>query len=234
MAAEVLRQDLARKGYGSSAFQPVDLRVRTWYNPTLRVIVGYAPALFAMVMGLPGTLVMATLAQEKEHGTMEQLIATPISRTELLVGKLIPYLLSGLVSVLICTGIVVYWFRVPFRGSILVFMLLSADFLLATIGFGLLLSVFVETQQAAQILGHTMFTIPTMFLSGIFVPISSMNPVMQVGAYVFPSTHYVIIARQLFLKGWGTAQLWPYAIALLMMGLFFVAITVMLFRKKMR
>ena len=234
MAADVLRQDLERMGYGSLDFQPIDLRVRTWYNPTLRTIVGYAPALLAVVMGMPGTLTAMMLAREKEHGTLEQLITTPIGRTELLVGKLVPYLLSGLVSVLFCAAIIVYWFRVPFRGSLLTFMFLSADFLVATLSIGLLMSVFLKTQQAAQLLSPLVFTLPAFFLSGIFIPISSMNPLMQTVAYVLPSTHYVVIARQTFLKGWGLAQLWPHAVALLVIGLVTMALAVGLFRKKLK
>ncbi|MBU0705528.1 MAG: ABC transporter permease, partial [Chloroflexi bacterium] len=209
MAAEILRRDMTQIGYGDLSFQPVDLRIRTWYNPTLRAIVGYAPALLAVVMGMPGTMAAMTLAREKEHGTLEQLVATPIGRAELLVGKLVPYLLSGLVSVLLCTALIVYWFRVPFRGNIFIFLLLSTDFLLATLSIGLLMSVFIKTQQAAQLLAPLVFTIPAFFLSGIFIPLSSMNPLVRSITYVLPSTHYVAIARQLFLKGWGLAQLWP-------------------------
>lgn len=234
IAADVLRRDMARMGYGPLNFQPVDLRIRAWYNPTLRAIVGYAPALLAVVMGMPGTLTAMMLAREKEHGTLEQLIVTPISRAELLVGKLIPYLLSGLVSVLLCAAIIVYWFRVPFRGNVLTFLLLSADFLLATLSIGLLMSVFIKTQQAAQLLAPLVFTLPAFFLSGIFIPLSSMNSLVRTVAYVLPSTHYVIIARQVFLKGWGLDQLWPYAVALLVMGLFLMMLSIGLFQKKLR
>jgi ABC-2 type transport system permease protein len=174
------------------------------------------------------------LAREKEHGTLVQLIVTPISRAELLVGKLIPYLLSGLVSVLFCAAIIVYWFRVPFRGNVLTFLLLSADFLLATLSIGLLMSVFIKTQQAAQLLAPLVFTLPAFFLSGIFIPLSSMNSLVRTVAYVLPSTHYVIIARQVFLKGWGLDQLWPYAVALLVMGLFLMMLSIGLFQKKLR
>ena len=233
MAAEILRHDMAQIGYSDLSFQPVDLRIRTWYNPTLRAIVGYAPALLAVVMGMPGTMAAMTLAREKEHGTLEQLVATPIGRAELLVGKLVPYLLSGLVSVLLCTALIIYWFQVPFRGNIFIFLLLSADFLLATLSIGLLMSVFIKTQQAAQLLAPLVFTIPAFFLSGIFIPLSSMNPLVRSMTYVLPSTHYVAIARQLFLKGWGLAQLWPYAAALLAIGLSLTALAIGLFQKKL-
>ena len=234
MAEEILREDLERMGYGELQFQPIDLRVRTWYNPTLRAIVGYAPALLGIVMGVPGILATMTLAKEKEHGTLEQLITTPISRGELLVGKLVPYMLSGLASVLFCVALIVYWFRVPFRGSLTIFMLLSADFLLATLGIGLLMSVFIKTQQAAQLVALLVFFFPGMFLSGIFIPLSSMEPLMRMEAYAIPTTHYVVIGRQVFLKAWGLIQLWPFAVALLLIGVIALALAVSLFQKKLR
>ncbi len=233
-AAELLRRDLERMGYGAPPLQPIDLRVRTWYNPTLRPLVGYAPALLAVVMGMPGLLATLTLAREKEHGTLEQLVATPVGRAELMVGKLIPYLLSGLVSVLLCVALIVYWFDVPFRGNLLTFLLLSAAFLLAILGLGLLMSVFIKTQQAAQIVALLVFFFPGFFLSGVFIPLSSMEPLMRLEAYSIPTTHYVIIARQVFLKSWGLAQLWPYAVALTGMGLFLTGLAVGLFRKKIQ
>lgn len=233
MAAEVLQQDLARQSSGSLPFQPIDLRIRTWYNPTLRTIVGYAPAFMAMVIGMPGTLVAMMVAREKEYGTLEQLVVTPIGRAELLVGKLVPYLLSGLVSVLLCIAVAVYWFQIPFRGNVVLFLLLSADFLLATLSIGLLVSTFTKTQWAAQMLAYFVFTLPAMFLSGIFIPISSMNSLVQAVAHVLPSTHYVIISRQVFLKGWGLDQLWPYAVVLLVMGLLLAALAIRLFEKKL-
>ena len=233
LAAELLSEDLERMGYGELRFQPIDLRVRTWYNPTLRPLVGYAPALLAMVMGMPGILATMTLAREREHGTLEQLITTPIGRSELIVGKLVPYMLSGLLSALICVALVVFWFQVPFRGSLLVFMLLSAFFLLATLGVGLLMSVYIKTQQAAQLVAMLVFFFPGFFLSGIFIPLSSMEPLMRMEAYAIPTTHYVVIGRQVFLKAWGMDQLWPYALALLVVGLAVTGLAVGLFRKKL-
>ena len=233
LAEEILREELERAGYGELQFQPIDLRIRTWYNPTLRALVGYAPALLAMVMGMPGILATMTLAREKEHGTLEQLITTPISKVELMWGKLVPYVLSGLASVILCVALIVYWFRVPFRGSLTVFMLLSADFLLATLGIGLLMSVFIKTQQAAQLVALLVFFFPGFFLSGIFIPLSSMEPLMRMEAYAIPTTHYVVIGRQVFLKAWGLAQLWPYAVALLVIGLMMMGLAIVLFRKKL-
>jgi ABC-2 type transport system permease protein len=117
-ALEIVRESASRAGMplDEAALTPIDLRLRTWYNPTLKAIIGFLPALIAMVMAMPAVTTTMALTREKEHGTLEQLIATPIRRSELLVGKLIPYVLSGLLGVLLCVIVAVYWFGSPFRG----------------------------------------------------------------------------------------------------------------------
>jgi ABC-2 type transport system permease protein len=196
-------------------------------------VIGFLPALIAMVMGMPAVTTTLALTREKEHGTLEQLIATPIRRSELLVGKLIPYLLSGLLGVVLCLIVAVYWFGSPFKGSLALFMLLSTDFLLASLAIALVLSVFVKSQQAAQLGAMLVFFFPGFFLSGIFYPLVSMQPMMKMEAYMVPTTHYVLISRGIFLKGQGLEVLWPYALALLVMALMFLVLAILLFKKKL-
>jgi ABC-2 type transport system permease protein len=212
---------------------PIDLRIRTWFNPTLEAVIGFLPALIAMVMGMPATAATLALTREKEHGTLEQLIVSPIRRAELLVGKLVPYVLSGLFSVVLCAAVAVYWFGSPFQGSFVLYLILAADFLLATMGIALVLSVFVGSQQAAQIGAMLIFFFPGFFLSGIFYPLFSMQPIMKMEAFMVPTTHFVYISRGIFLKGQGIEALWPYALALLAMGLLFVGLAILLFKKKL-
>jgi ABC-2 type transport system permease protein len=216
-----------------SALAPIDLRVRTWYNPTLKAVIGFLPALIAMVMGMPATATTLALTREKEHGTLEQLIVSPIRRVELLVGKLVPYVFSGLLSVVLCAAVAVYWFGSPFQGSFALYLVLSVDFLLATMGIALILSVFVKSQQAAQIGAMLIFFFPGFFLSGIFYPLFSMQPIMKMEAFMVPTTHYVLISRGIYLKGQGFEALWPYALALLAMGIIFLGLSVLLFQKKL-
>jgi ABC-2 type transport system permease protein len=216
-----------------AALAPISLRMRTWYNPTLKAVIGFLPALIAMVMGMPAVTTTLALTREKEHGTLEQLIVTPIRRSELLVGKLIPYVLSGLLGVLLCVILAVYWFSSPFKGSFALYLVLSVDFLLASLAIALVLSVFVKSQQAAQLGAMLIFFFPGFFLSGIFYPLVSMQPLMKMEAYMVPTTHYVLISRGIFLKGQGLETLWPYALALLAMGLVFMALAILLFRKKL-
>jgi ABC-2 type transport system permease protein len=215
-----------------AALTPVDLRLRTWYNPTLKAVIGFLPALIAMVMAMPAVTTTMALTKEKEHGTLEQLITTPIRRTELLVGKLIPYVLSGMLAVVLCALVAVYWFGSPFQGSFALYMALSAAFLLASLAIALVLSVFVKTQQAAQLGAFLIFFFPGFFLSGIFYPLVSMQPIMKMEAYMVPTTHYVMIGRGVMLKGQGLEALWPYALALLAMGAIFLGLAILLFKKK--
>ena len=234
-ALEVVRESAERAGMpmGEVALMPIDLRLRTWYNPTLKAVIGFLPALIAMVMAMPAVTTTMALTREKEHGTLEQLIATPIRRSELLVGKLIPYVLSGLLGILLCVLVAVYWFDSPFKGSFVLYLVLSVDFLLASLAIALVLSVFVQIQQAAQLGAFLIFFFPGFFLSGIFYPLVSMQPIMKMEAYLVPTTHFVFISRGVFLKGQGLDMLWPFALALLAMGMIFLGLAILLFRKKL-
>lgn len=233
-ALAVVSEAAARAGIpiDDALLTPVDLRLRTWYNPTLKAVIGFLPALIAMVMAMPAVTTTMTLTREREHGTLEQLIATPIRRTELLVGKLLPYLLSGTLAVVLCVILAVYWFGSPFEGSFGLYMVLAVVFLLALLAIALLLSVFVKSQQAAQLGAFLIFFFPGFFLSGIFYPLASMEPLMKMEAYMLPTTHFVMIGRGLMLKGQGLEALWPFALALLALGVVFLGLAILLFKKK--
>ncbi len=233
-ALGVARDAAAAAGWPieEAALTPVDLRLRTWYNPTLKAIIGFMPALIAMVLAMPAVTTTMALTREKEHGTLEQLFATPIRRSELLVGKLVPYLLSGTLAVVLCVIVAVFWFGSPFRGSFALYMVLAIAFLLASLAIAMVLSVFVKTQQAAQLGAFLIFFFPGFFLSGIFYPLVSMQPLMKREAYMVPTTHFVMIGRGVMLKGQGLEALWPYSLALLVMGILFLGLAIILFKTK--
>ena len=233
-ALGVARDAAAAAGWPieEAALTPVDLRLRTWYNPTLKAIIGFMPALIAMVLAMPAVTTTMALTREKEHGTLEQLFATPIRRSELLVGKLVPYLISGALAVVLCVIVAVFWFGSPFRGSFALYMVLAIAFLLASLAIAMVLSVFVKTQQAAQLGAFLIFFFPGFFLSGIFYPLVSMQPLMKMEAYMVPTTHFVMIGRGVMLKGQGLEALWPYSLALLAMGILFLGLAIILFRTK--
>lgn len=232
-SANVMTASMERRGYPvPSQMAPVDLRLRIWYNPSLKYIIGMVPALISVVLGMPAISASLAITREKEWGTLEGLIATPIGRLELLVGKLIPYVISGMISVVLCAAVAVFWFSVPFRGSFLTYLVLSADFLLATLSIGLLISILVDSQQAAMIAALLAFLFPGFFLSGILIPLSAMG-IMKMEAYMVPTTHYVLINRGIFLKGVGLDALWPWAVALLVIGVAMLILSMLLFRKRL-
>ncbi|MGD8736597.1 MAG: ABC transporter permease [Anaerolineae bacterium] len=234
-ALEVARAAAAQAGLplDAAALAPIDLRMRTWYNPTLEMVIGFLPALIAVVMGMPAVTTTLALTREKEHGTLEQLIATPIRRSELLFGKLIPYVLSGLLGIVLCVMVAVFWFGSPFKGSLVLYLMFGIAFLLASLAIALVMSVFVKTQQAAQLGAMLVFFFPGFFLSGIFYPLVSMEPIMKMEAYMVPTTHFVMISRGVFLKGQGLEALWPFASALLVMSMVFMGLAILLFKKKL-
>lgn len=233
LALEILGEALERQGVSADQLAPIDLRMRTWYNPTLKPIIGWVPGLIAIVLGMPAVAATLALTAEKEKGTLEALITTPLRRSELLVGKLIPYVLSGLVSAVLCALVGVYLLGTPFRGSPFLYLLLSADFFLAALSISLLISVFVPSQQAAMVCALLIFLFPGFFMSGLFYPIASMPPEMKMEAYMMPTTHYLTITRGLFLKGLGISSLWPFALALLMMGIVVTGVAILTFKKRL-
>jgi ABC-2 type transport system permease protein len=216
--SDFLADQFSGLGLSLESFRPIDLRIRTWYNPSLKPRNDLIPGLISMVLGMPALSVALALAHEHEHGTMEQLMATPIGRTELLVGKIIPYIFVGLANVIIIPALAMVWFKVPFNGNFLLFFILSAIFMFAILSMGMLLGVFMRTQAAALALSFLLIFFPGFFLTGIFFPIASMPEIMRMEALFLPGTHYAVITRGVFLTGIGIESLWPYAAFLVLLG----------------
>jgi ABC-2 type transport system permease protein len=220
-------------GIRVDSLQPIDLRVRTWYNPSLKPRVDLIPGLISMVLGFPALSVALTLAHEREHGTLEQLMATPISRAELLLGKMIPYIIVGLINVIVIPILAMIWFKIPFHGNPILFFFLSAIFLFALLAMGIIVGVFMHTQAAALAVSFLVVFFPGFFLTGIFFPIASMPEIMRLESLALPGTHYAIITRGIFLTAIGLEVLWPYAIMLVGLGLSFIGVAALFFRKKL-
>ncbi len=232
-ATERLKRQLAGAGLSSVNLSPIDLRLRAWFNPSLKFTVSLIPALVGVVLSVPAMAASLALAREREWGTMEGLIVTPIGRGELIIGKLVPYVMAGLLSVPLCAATAVYVFGVPFRGSPWLYLILSAVFLFATMSISLLLSVFTNSQQVAIIGSMIIFLFSGFFMSGLLIPLAIMGPVLKMEAMMFPTTHFVIISRGVFVKGAGLAELQGYAIVLAVMGVIFLALTALMFKKKL-
>jgi ABC-2 type transport system permease protein len=214
--------------------EPIDLRVQTWYNPTLNNQKGIVPAMLALVLSVPAIAVMSSIVRERELGTLESIFAAPLTRAELLVGKIIPYVFSSLISALLCAAAAVYIFDAPFRGSLALFMLLAMDFFLHAFSLALLMSIFLPSQAAASLLGLLVFLFPGFFLSGVFYPISAFPAIVKEEAAFLPSTPFVAVVRGLMIKGQGLETLWPQALLMLGMGTVLTMISILLFKKKIR
>ncbi|HUT55789.1 MAG TPA: ABC transporter permease [bacterium] len=204
---------------------------RVWYNPELRSVNFMVPGVVVMIL-LVETMMLTALAvvREKEMGTMEQVIVTPIKPWQFILGKLVPFIIIGFIEVTIVLLVAVFWFKVPFRGSVLSLYGYTALFLLTTLGFGLFLSTISSNQQQAMMTAFfVMFTM--IQLSGFMFPIENMPRPVQVLTYAIPMRYFLVIVRNLFLKGSGFGVLWPQALGLLIIGLAVITLSVKRFSK---
>jgi len=217
----------------ASAPAAIDLRLRAWYNPSLRYTVSLIPALLGVVLSVPAMAASLAFAREREWGTMEALIASPIGRGELLLGKLVPYVIAGFISVPLCVLVSIYGYKVSFQGDLLLYMVLSLVFLLATMSVAIFISIFSQSQQVAIVASMIIFLFSGFFMSGLLLPVSVMGPLVKLEALMFPTTHFVIISRALYVKGSGLASVWGYVVALLGIAVVFFALGAAVFKKKM-
>lgn len=229
----ILAGRLEAVGLSAASLQPVDLRVRTWFNPGLKDQNDLIPGLISIVLGFPALSVALTLAHEREHGTMEQLMATPVGRAELLLGKMLPYILVGLFNAVFIPVLAILWFGTPFNGSFPLFFLLSAIFLFAILGVGLIVGVFMRTQAAALALSFLLIFFPGFFMTGVFFPVSAMPEVVRLEALALPGTHYAVITRSIFLRGVGLRILWPYSVMMFGLGVAFTGVAALFFKKRL-
>ena len=192
----------------------VELRTRAWFNENLESRNFYVPGVIAVIVLLI-TLMLTSMAvvREKEIGTIEQIMVTPITPLEFILGKTVPFALVGFGDVLLITVIAVLWFEVPIRGSLLLLVFATALYLMTTLGIGLFISTVSETQQQAMMTVF-FFYLPAVLLSGFMFPIANMPMIVQWLTYLNPLRHFLVIVRGIFLKGVGPAILWPQLLAL--------------------
>jgi ABC-2 type transport system permease protein len=223
-----------RVGAAPSSRPGVALEPRVFYNPDLRSRWFYVPAVLAMIL-LVMTLLLSAMGvvREKEIGTMEQLLVTPIRPWQLLVGKLAPFAIIGVIQVFLVTAVTIFGFGVPLRGSFLVLLGLSCLFLLSTLGLGLLVSTIVQNQQQAMMGAALGLMMPMILLSGLIFPIENMPRGIRLLTYAIPLRYYAEIIRGVFLRGSGLSVLWPQAATLLGMGVVILTVASLRFRKRL-
>jgi len=216
--AEQIVRSHAIAGTGGSFVPPVDLRERTWFNPSLASRNYNVPAVIGMIMMLVSLLLTAlAIVRERELGTLEQLMVSPLTPGELIAGKTIPFGLIAIVDLVVVTLVALLWFHIPFRGSAPLLLLAAVLFLLSGLGLGLLISAVSKTQQEA-FLANFLVLFPTLLLSGLMFPVSSMPEVFQWLTLANPLRHYIEIVRAIFLKGAGIEHLWRQYLGLLLIG----------------
>lgn len=233
LGAEAVERQLSERG-GGAGLARIELRPRVWYNPDLKSRWFYVPAVLAMVLMLV-TMILPSMAvvREKEIGTLEQIIVTPLQPWQLLIGKLFPFVVIGLVDTLLITALAWSVFGVPLRGSLALLTGLTALFLLNTLGLGLLVSTVVGTQQQAMMFCIFVFMVPMIYLSGLIFPIENMPLGFQYFSYAIPVRYYANVLRGVFLKGSGLGVLWPEAGVLLGMGVSILVLAALRFRKRL-
>jgi ABC-2 type transport system permease protein len=233
-AAELMADRLRKLLPGRSRPGRIELAPRVWYNPDLLSRWFYVPAVLAMIL-MVMTMILSAMGvvREKEIGTMEQIMVTPIRPWQLLVGKLFPFVVIGLVQVHLVTAVAVWGFGVPLRGSFGLLLFLTMLFVLNTLGLGLLVSTLVRTQQQAMMIAAFGLMVPMIYLSGLIFPIENMPPAVQVVTYAIPLRYYAEIIRGIFLRGSGLRVLWPEAVTLALMGLGILTLASLRFRKRL-
>jgi len=230
-AQDLTAARLAQTSGRSSHASALDLRLRAWFNENLESRNYFVPGIMAVLVMLI-TLMLTSMAivREKEAGTMEQLMVTPIRPVEFILGKCAPFIVIGFVDVLLVTAVGVLWFGIPIRGSLLLLLGGMGLFLMSTLGIGLFISTVSSTQQQAMMTTFFFF-FPAMLLSGFIYPIANMPPAVQWVTIVNPLRHVLVIIRGIFLKGVGADILWPQMLALFLIGFAVLAFAVSRFRK---
>jgi ABC-2 type transport system permease protein len=207
---------------------------RVWFNPDLTSTNFMVPGVVALVlMIVTMTLTSLGIVKEKEIGTLEQLLVTPIKPYQLILGKLIPFVIIGYIDVSIVLTIARFWFDVPMVGNVVLLYALSGLFLLTTLGLGLFISTIARSQQQAMLIAQFFFFMPLLFLSGFAFSIPNMPVAIQYLTYFIPLRYFLEIVRGIFLKGTGIAELWSQALALLLFGIAILTLSVLRFRRKL-
>ena len=232
-ATQLTVQRLAQRGQGAAAQPAIEVRTQVWYNPDLVSSYFMIPAMIGLILQFLTTILTATaIVRERERGTIEQLIVTPLRAWELVIGKLSPYVLIAFFCMLeiLVAGVLI--FGVPINGSLPLLLGLSALFLVTTLGLGLFISTISNTQQEAML--AAMFTmLPSIFLSGFFFPLAAMPVPLQVISYAVPLRYFLVVVRGIILKGVGPEALWTEIIALSIFAVVIMGGAALLFKKRL-
>lgn len=222
-----------KKGLNKN-FGSLSPAVRIWYNPELKTRVFMIPAITALLLMIM-TMLLTSLAivKEKEMGTLEQLIVTPIKPWQLVLGKILPFIIISFIIIILVNSVMVFWFGIPIKGNLLLFFLASLIFTLSTLGLGLFVSTISKTQQQAMMVSVFGVMMPMIYFSGFVFPIENMPKIIQYITYIIPLKYFLIIIRGVILKGNGFNELWQYLLILFFMGFVILVLSANRFQKKL-
>jgi ABC-2 type transport system permease protein len=213
---------------------PISVRPRVFYNPDMESAQFIVPGLVAIVLIMVGALLTSvTITREKETGTMEQILVSPIRGGEIILGKIVPYIFLAFIIAITIILVGHLWFKAPVNGSWSYLVFFCLLYIFTALAIGLLISTVSATQQVAMMLALTATMLPSIMLSGFIFPIASMPKVLQIVSTVIPATHFLIILRGIMLKGAGPAELWQHIVALCLIALFFMMLAVKKFKLKL-
>lgn len=230
---KLLVQRATALGQAGGISAPIDVRTQVWYNPDQISAYYMVPALIGLILQfIAASLTASAVVRERERGTIEQLIVTPLSSIELMVAKLMPFVIIGLFDTVEILVLGVLLFHVPINGSLALFMLLSVLFLASSLGIGLFISTVAHTQQEAQ-MSTQLIALPSMFLSGFLYPLAAMPRVLQLISFAIPLRYFLAIARGIILKGVGVEALWPNVIALAVFSVVIMSAAMLRFHKSL-
>jgi ABC-2 type transport system permease protein len=232
-SVEIISQQLSALTGGTGFVLPIDLRARLLYNPDMKRINFMIPGLLGSILQMQSLLLTAfSIVREREQGTMEQLIVTPVKPWELMLGKILPFVVVSFANVGITLAVGVFWFQVDIKGDILLLLALSLIFLLGSLGLGILISTVSHTQIQAQALA-TFVILPAFLLSGFMFPRENMPALAYYAGYFMPITYFLVILRTITMKGLGMAALWVQVVPLTVFSLGVFAASALAFRKRL-
>jgi len=231
-SAEIMARGLRRKVV-LAQMPGLEVRTRVWYNPNMVSANYMVPGLIGLILqGLTAVLTAVAIVRERELGTIEQLIVTPIRSWELVIGKMVPYVIIAFWDTLEVLAVGTFWFKVPINGSVVLLLALACLFLMSSLGIGLFVSTAARTQQEAMLLAFFML-FPSVFLSGFMFPISAMPRVLQWLSKCVPLTYFLVIDRGIVLKGNSLNVLMPQVMALSVFGVVILTLAALRFRKRL-
>ncbi|MGA2775004.1 MAG: ABC transporter permease [Candidatus Omnitrophota bacterium] len=230
--SDLMRKEAEAAGW-TKPVSSIDLRDRAWFNGNLISRNYYLPGVIATIVTMMSLLLTAmAIVKEKEIGTMEQLIVSPLRPLELIVGKLLPFAVIALIQITLITILGVFWFHIPLRGNLFLLLFSTCIYLFTTLGIGLFISTISSTQQEAM-MSVFLFYMPTILLSGFAYPIANMPKVIQWFTFFNPLRYFMVVIRSIFLKGIGIDILWLQLLPLVIMGIMVITFSALRFRRSL-